>query len=127
MEISSRTAPSYNNAPMIPTRFRRDAAMVLVCAIWGGNFTVTKLAFAHVTPLAFTAVRFLAGSALLLVLVRAVEGRGSFPSPPLLRRLFWLALFGNTLYQLGFVFGLQRSTATNTSLILASAPAVVAI
>ncbi|MGE5049755.1 MAG: DMT family transporter, partial [Deltaproteobacteria bacterium] len=41
--------------------------------------------------------------------------------------LVWLGVLGNTLYQLGFVLGLARSTATNTSLIVSAAPAVVAI
>jgi drug/metabolite transporter (DMT)-like permease len=101
--------------------------MLFVCLLWGANFTITKLAFSQLPPLAFTAVRFAAGSVLLFFTVRFVEGRGPVPRGPLLWRLVWLGLFGNTLYQLGFVLGLAHSTATNTSLIIATAPAVVAI
>jgi drug/metabolite transporter (DMT)-like permease len=108
-------------------RLRHDAAMLLVCLIWGANFSVTKLAFARLSPLAFTALRFLAGSALLFAVVRLVEGRGELPRGPLFWRLFWLGIVGNTLYQLGFVLGLARSTATNTSLIMSASPAAVAI
>ena len=112
--------------PVLKT-FRHDAAMLFVCLIWGANFTVTKLAFAHLSPLAFTAVRFVAGSLLLLLVARVVEGPAAFPRGRLLWRLVWLGVVGNTLYQLGYVLGLAHSTATNTSLIISSSPAVVAI
>ena len=108
-------------------RARHDAGMLMVCLIWGANFTVTKLAFAQLSPLAFTALRFMAGSVLLWALVRRTEGRGAFPRGRTLWHLVWLGVLGNTLYQFGFVLGLARSTATNTSLIVAAAPAVVAI
>lgn len=101
--------------------------MLLVCLIWGANFVVTKLAFAEMAPLAFTSVRFLSGSVLLALIVRAVQGPAPRPPGKALLRLLWLGVCGNTLYQLGFVFGLSRSTATNTSLILSASPAVVAI
>jgi drug/metabolite transporter (DMT)-like permease len=106
---------------------RHDAAMLFVALIWGANFTVTKLAFAELSPLAFTALRFIAGSALLLAVVRAVEGPLRLPRGVMFWRLVGLGLIGNTLYQLGFVFGLDRSTATNTSLIISASPAAVAV
>lgn len=34
------------------------ALMLLICAIWGGNFVVTKLAVGHFPPVLFTALRF---------------------------------------------------------------------
>jgi len=101
--------------------------MLLVCLIWGTNFTVQKLAFAQLSPLAFTAIRFTLGSALLVAIVRAVEGPKQMPRGALLFRLVWLGVFGNTLYQIGFVTGLAESSATNTALIIAASPAVVAI
>ena len=101
--------------------------MLLVCLIWGTNFTVQKLAFAQLSPLAFTAIRFTLGSALLVGFVRAVEGPRRMPRGALLFRLVWLGVFGNTLYQIGFVTGLAESSATNTALIIAASPAVVAI
>jgi drug/metabolite transporter (DMT)-like permease len=106
---------------------RHDAAMLLVCVIWGTNFTVQKLAFSALSPLAFTAIRFVLGSVLLAAIVRGVEGPGRVPRGPLLFRLVWLGVFGNTLYQIGFVTGLAESSATNTALIIAASPAVVAI
>ena len=112
--------------PRLP-RARHDAAMLLVCLIWGANFTVTKLAFARLSPLAFTAVRFAAACMLLAIVVRMVEGPQPAPRGALLWRLIWMGFLGNTLYQITYVLGLSHSTATNTSLIISAAPAVVAI
>lgn len=124
-----RAAFGYKGPVTRPSlRFlRHDAAMLLVCLIWGTNFTVQKLAFSQLSPLAFTAIRFALGSVLLAALVRAVEGPAPLPRSALLVRLLWLGVFGNTLYQIGFVTGLAESSATNTALIIAGSPAVVAI
>jgi drug/metabolite transporter (DMT)-like permease len=100
--------------------------MLLVCLIWGLNFSVTKAAFARFPPLAFTAVRFAIASALLVPLVRRIEGDGPLP-PGALRRLVLLGIVGNTLYQLGFISGLARTSASNSALILAFMPSLVAL
>jgi drug/metabolite transporter (DMT)-like permease len=99
--------------------------MLLVALIWGINFSVTKGAFPTFPPLAFTAVRFVLASGLLLVLTRRLEGSEPLP-PGALQRLVMLGVVGNTLYQLGFISGLARTTASNSALILASMPSVVA-
>jgi drug/metabolite transporter (DMT)-like permease len=100
--------------------------LLLVILIWGGNFTATKLAFADISPLAFTAVRFAFGSVFMWLLLARKEG---WRLPP---RATWvplilLGLVGNTIYQLCFMTGLYRTTATNSSLILASMPTVVTV
>ncbi len=100
--------------------------MLLVCLIWGLNFSVTKGAFERFPPLAFTAVRFAIASVLLVPLVRHIEGAGPLP-PGALRRLIVLGVVGNTLYQLGFMSGLARTSASNSALILASMPSLVAL
>lgn len=100
--------------------------LLLVVLIWGGNFTATKLAFADISPLAFTAVRFALGSVLMWLILARKEG---WRLPP---RATWVPLIalgvvGNTIYQLCFMTGLYRTTATNSSLILASMPTVVTV
>jgi drug/metabolite transporter (DMT)-like permease len=100
--------------------------MLLVCLIWGLNFSVTKLALAEIPPLPFTAIRFVAASLLLWLVLRLVEG----PLPKGaagLKRLVVLGLIGNTCYQLAFTVGLARTTATNSALILSTVPTVVAL
>ena len=100
--------------------------MLLVVLFWGGNFTFSKLAFVDLPPLAFTALRFTVGSAVLWLLLQRLEPGGETPRP-LWGRLIVLGLVGNTLYQLCFILGLARTTATNTSLILSAMPTVVTV
>lgn len=103
-----------------------DLGMLLVALIWGVNFSVTKGAFTTFPPLAFTAVRFVLASVMLVVLTSRLEGSGPLPRGAL-RRLVLLGVVGNTLYQLGFISGLARTTASNSALILASMPSIVAL
>jgi drug/metabolite transporter (DMT)-like permease len=100
--------------------------MLLVALIWGVNFSVTKGAFARFPPLAFTGVRFALATLLLVPLVRRIEGPESLPRS-VVTRLVVLGVVGNTLYQLAFISGLARTTASNSSLILAAMPSVVAV
>ena len=100
--------------------------MLLVVLIWGINFTVTKGAFARFPPLAFTGVRFALASLLLVPIVRHLEGAEPLPRG-VLARLIVLGLVGNTLYQLAFILGLDRTTASNSALILSSMPSIVAL
>jgi drug/metabolite transporter (DMT)-like permease len=100
--------------------------MLLAILFWGGNFTASKLAFPTLPPLAFTAIRFVAGSFLLWLFVRRRSGSLALP-----REAVWpvivLGVVGNTLYQLCFIIGLARTSAVNTSLILSAMPTVVTV
>ncbi len=100
--------------------------MLLVCLIWGVNFSVMKLAIAQIPALAFTAIRFTIASVLLWLVLRMSEGPMRLPAPAL-RRLIILGVIGNTFYQLAFILGLAHTTATNSSLIIATVPTVVAV
>jgi len=100
--------------------------MLLVCLIWGFNFSITKSAFDQIPPLPFTAIRFAISSLLLWLVLRVVEGPVRLP-PGALKRLVLLGLMGNTFYQLAFMLGLARTTATNSALILSTVPTVVAV
>jgi drug/metabolite transporter (DMT)-like permease len=100
--------------------------MLLVCLIWGINFSVTKLAIGQMPPLPFTAIRFAIASLLLWIILRLTEGRAALPSAEM-RRLVVLGVVGNTCYQLFFILGLAHTSASNSSLILATVPTVVAV
>jgi drug/metabolite transporter (DMT)-like permease len=100
--------------------------MLIVCLIWGFNFSITKLALDEIPPLPFTAIRFAVASLLLWLVLRVVEGPAKLP-PGALRTLVLLGLMGNTCYQLTFTVGLARTTATNSALILSTLPTVVAV
>ncbi|HYC31124.1 MAG TPA: DMT family transporter [Gemmatimonadales bacterium] len=106
--------------------FLGDLGMLAVALIWGLNFSITKGAFDRFPPLAFTGVRFAIASLLLLPLVRRLEGPQTL-GLGVLFRLTVLGVVGNTLYQLAFISGLARTTASNSALILASMPSIVAL
>lgn len=124
---TGRAADPLTRRPAVPRRVSaEDLGMLLVCVIWGFNFSVTKSAFDQIPPLPFTAVRFLVSCILLLWVLRIVEGPAKLP-PGALRLLIVLGIVGNTCYQLAFMLGLARTTATNSALILSTVPTVVAV
>ena len=105
---------------------RARVALVLMAAIWGVNFSVAKVALTSLPPLAFNALRFPLAAAVLYVALRR-RGRIPIPTSRQFPRLLALGLFGNLLYQLSFVLGLDRTTAGNASLLLAGTPIVTAL
>jgi drug/metabolite transporter (DMT)-like permease len=122
------TASSSRPAAPLPRhgRLTDDLGMLLVCLIWGLNFSITKLALQQIPPLPFTAVRFALASLLLWLVLRLVEGPEKLPAGSL-KTLILLGLLGNTCYQLTFTLGLDRTAATNSALILSTVPTVVAV
>jgi drug/metabolite transporter (DMT)-like permease len=121
--VRSSDYPSKRTPVRLTTQ---DGGMLLVCLIWGLNFSVTKYALHEIPPLPFTAIRFAGASVLLWLLLRLTDGPESVP-PGGLKKLVLLGLVGNTFYQLVFTVGLARTTATNSSLILSTVPTVVAL
>jgi drug/metabolite transporter (DMT)-like permease len=98
-----------------------ELAQSLVVGLWASTFIVTKHAFAEMTPLAFTAVRF-ALMTLLAFAVLAVRGRSWRIQRRDLPRFALAGLMGYTLYQLGFVLGLERTSPFASSLLIATVP-----
>lgn len=109
---------------MLPRR--SDLAMLLVVVIWGVNFSVMKGTFHQIPPLAFSAIRFTVASVLLLPLAVRRSGAGALAGADVWR-LVVLGVLGNTIYQLGFILGLDRSTASNSAMLLAAMPVLVAV
>jgi drug/metabolite transporter (DMT)-like permease len=103
--------------------FGPEAAQFFVVSLWASTFIVTKAAFAEVSPLAFAFVRF-ALMTILAFAILALRSRGRLPA---IRRADWLrfllaGLTGYTLYQLGFVLGLDRTSPFSSSLLIAMVP-----
>jgi drug/metabolite transporter (DMT)-like permease len=103
-----------------------DAEMVLVAALWGGNFSVSKFALLHLPPLTFTGIRFVLASLVLFAIAKRAGALGPLP-----RKTFWslvgLGVVGNTLYQTAFINGLSMTSATNSAMIVAILPVMVAV
>jgi drug/metabolite transporter (DMT)-like permease len=100
-----------------------DCIQFFVVGLWASTFLVTKAVFAEVSPLAFAFVRF----ALMTVLafgILVLRSHGRFP--PIRRtdllRFVVAGLTGYTLYQLGFVLGLDRTSPFSSSLLIAMVP-----
>jgi O-acetylserine/cysteine efflux transporter len=98
-----------------------DAALLAVALMWASTFTLFKIAWREMDPVAFTAVRFGAMfvfSAALLALAkeRVRPRRGDIP---------WLIASGLTgyfLYQMGFMMGLDRTTALASAILISTHP-----
>jgi drug/metabolite transporter (DMT)-like permease len=98
-----------------------EAGLVLTAVIWAVNFSVAKAALASVPPLAFNALRYpLAG----LVAAAALRwlGDGTRPERSHLPAILGLGLLGNVVYQLLFIEGLDRTLASNSAILMATAP-----
>jgi drug/metabolite transporter (DMT)-like permease len=97
-----------------------------MAVIWGINFVVVKYATHIFNPVAFTGLRV--GTAAVFLVLVALAGRGKIALP---RRdvisLLLLGVVGNGLYQLFFVHGVARTRAGNAALIVAAAPAFIAL
>lgn len=102
-----------------------DVTMIAVVMIWGLNFSAMKIGLREIPPLAFAGLRFAGASVLLWLLLVWREGPLRLPQGTLWK-LTWVGLVGNTLYQLGFTYGLRITSAANASLLIATTPALVA-
>src|SRR3989337_1789378 len=104
-----------------------DIMLIGMCVVWGINFTVVKIALeANLSPLSFNSIRFSLASIFLLTVLWIRERNLSIRRQDI-GRLFLLGFIGNTAYQLLFIHGILRTTAGNSSLILATTPLFVAI
>jgi len=104
-----------------------DIMLIGMCVVWGINFTVVKIALeANLSPLSFNSIRFSLSSLFLLAVLWIRERNLSIRRQDI-GRLFLLGFIGNTAYQLLFIHGILRTTAGNSSLILATTPLFVAI
>ena len=105
--------------------------MLGVITIWGVNFTAVKFALKDFTPLDFNALRF--GFATLIMLTLVWRRNGGNLNDLLyipfrdLARIVLLGLCGHTAYQIAFINGLARTTASNSSMLMATSPIFVAI
>jgi drug/metabolite transporter (DMT)-like permease len=102
-----------------------DALLLLMALIWGVNFSVIKYATQVLSPLAFTGLRVGLAAAVLLGMA-FLQGH-KWPSRRDVITLVLLGILGNGLYQLLFIEGLSRTKVGNAALIIAAAPAFIAV
>jgi len=103
-----------------------EFSLLMVAFIWAMNFSVAKISLRDLDPMSFNAMRFMLATVLMWgFLLR----RGEWIP---IRREDWgklvlLGLTGNTLYQLLFIFGLQRTFSANAAVMLGTIPLWVAV
>ena len=103
-----------------------DVLLVLLVLIWGANFSVVKVVVTEIPSLAFNAIRILTACFVLVVTSR-LKGE-SLPERRDWPHFAMLGFLGYFLYQILFVTGLEKTTVTNSSLILGCMPfAVIAL
>jgi drug/metabolite transporter (DMT)-like permease len=104
-----------------PHGYHTDLGLLAVAAIWGVNFSVTKLVLAELGPLALNALRFPLALAALALVVFTIPGP-RMPRRQDIGRIVALGLLGNVAYQLCFIYGLDWTRAGNASLLLSTTP-----
>ena len=103
-------------------------ALVFVVFLWGSSFTVLKIGVYELTPVTLAFLRFLIAIPFLIIITQ-----GQHKNP--FRKQFFkewkkfslLGLTGVTLYNILQNFGLQFTTASTASLIIASNPIFIAV
>ncbi|HZI94702.1 MAG TPA: DMT family transporter [Patescibacteria group bacterium] len=105
---------------------RNDLELLCVVAFWAFNVTVVKMSLREMEPLAFNIIRFVGASVVLLGLTWWLEDSPWIDRRDL-GRLVVLGVVGHTFYQLCFVLGLARTTASSTALIFGASPVVVGL
>ena len=103
-----------------------DLGLILTATIWGLNFTVVKAALEEIPPLAFNALRFPCAAVAVWFLIRAT-GRRMMPPRKDWRIVAGLALVGHVAFQIGFIFGLDRTLTGNAALLLSTSPVWVLV
>lgn len=100
-------------------------ALALAVLFWGGSFVATKIALTSFTPLCLIFLRFSVASVFFILLLN----KTGFPpfTPGNIKQLALLALFQPGLYFTFETVGLKYTSATKTSLIIATIPLVVMV
>ena len=105
---------------------KTDLFMLLTTLIWAINFIFIKIALHEFSPLAFNGLR-MAFASIILVLVLFFAKQGIRVPKMDIWKLVVLGIIGNTVYQILFIHGINLTTASNTSIIMAMTPASVAL
>ncbi|MEU0249726.1 DMT family transporter [Streptomyces sp. NPDC006235] len=107
---------------------KRGPTVWAVCAVmaaalfWSSSYAVTKQVLEDVGPLSIGAIRFTLAALLLGVIVRLSKHRPARPDPRQRRQLYLSGFLGITVYFILENVGVDLSTASDASLIVATYP-----
>jgi len=103
-----------------------DAGILATVLIWGVNMPAVKATLAYIPPLAFTAMRFSIAAVLQVIMLYAL-GQTLAISWSDFKRMAGMSLAGVLSYQVLFILGIDRTTAGNSSVLLATVPVFVGL
>jgi drug/metabolite transporter (DMT)-like permease len=103
------------------TSLRVEGSLLLAAVFLGLNYVAIKIAVASIPPLVVGALRFTLGGLLLLVVLPFLEPR-SKPTRQLLLTALGIGLFGGVIFNAALNEGMRLTTASNSALIMATAP-----
>jgi len=103
------------------------AKLVLTMVIWGGTWVAGRYAVLEAPPLAIAVWRFLIAGGALLAIVAWRNGGLPRPTKSEWRLIVGLGLTGIFLYNLCFLYGLQRLAAGQAALVVALNPVIVTL
>jgi drug/metabolite transporter (DMT)-like permease len=98
-----------------------DLALLAVALMWASTFSLFKIAWRDIDPVAFTAIRFAAMVAFSLGVLAFAKNRVR-PRRADIPALIASGLTGYFLYQMGFVLGLDRTSALAGAILISTHP-----
>jgi drug/metabolite transporter (DMT)-like permease len=98
-----------------------DVALTAVILMWASTFTLFKIAWRDMDPVAFTAVRF-GAMVVFSVSVVVLSGGRLLPRRRDIPLVIASGLSGYFLYQMMFILGLDRTSAVASSVLVATHP-----
>ena len=106
--------------------WKSEAGLLFTVLVWGANFAIVKSALVAMHPHALNAFRFSVSILALGVLYGFQVRQTGRPFFEPLRRhgwsIFGLGMLGYLVYQFCFIVGVDRTSAGNAALIMASSP-----
>jgi drug/metabolite transporter (DMT)-like permease len=109
------------DAAQTPAPLLIDLALFSVALMWASTFTLFKVAWRDIDPVAFTAARFAAMFAFSIAVLSFSTSRVR-PRQADLPALVASGLTGYFLYQMGFVLGLDRTSALASAILISTHP-----
>ncbi|HEY3210444.1 MAG TPA: DMT family transporter [Actinomycetota bacterium] len=107
--------------PQAPSAILIDLALFSVALMWASTFTLFKIAWRDIDPVAFTALRFAAMFAFSMAVLVLSRSRVR-PRRSDLPVLAASGLTGYFLYQMGFILGLDRTSALASAILISTHP-----
>jgi drug/metabolite transporter (DMT)-like permease len=98
-----------------------DFALLSVALMWASTFALFKIAWREIDPVAFTGIRFAAIVA-FSILMLSISSTRVRPRRADVPALIASGLTGYFLYQMGFVLGLDRTSALASAILISTHP-----